>query len=87
MHVCIIQEGCLWHPRGIAALLDKNSKCIDKLGYQRNEYDWCTMNKNFKGKQCTIIWKVDDLKIWHVDSGILSSIIADIDVEYENIEK
>ena len=55
--------------------------------YQRNEYDWCVMNKNYNDKQCTIIWHIDDLKMSHVDPDIVSSILADIDSEYGNIAK
>ena len=32
-----------------------------------NPYDWCIANKMIDGKECTIIWHVDDLKISHVD--------------------
>ena len=57
------------------------------MGYQRNEYDWCVMNKNYNDKQCTILWNIDDLKMSHVDPDIVSSILADIDSEYGNIAK
>ena len=40
----------------------KYSKILEEMGYQRNEYDWCVMNKIIDNKQCTIIWHVDDLK-------------------------
>jgi hypothetical protein len=33
-----------------------------------NGYDSCVANKVIGGKQCTIIWHVDDLKISHADS-------------------
>ena len=45
------------------------------------------MNKIFNSKQFIILCNVDDLKMSHVDSGIASSILADIDAEYRNIEK
>ena len=65
----------------------KLSKIPEKMGYQRNEYDWCVMNKTFNDKQCTIIWHVDDLKVSHVDPEIFSSVLAGIDAEYGNILK
>ena len=55
--------------------------------YQRNEYDWCAMNKVFKGKQCTILWHVDNINMSHVDSKIVSSVLANIDAEYGKISK
>jgi len=44
-------------------------------GYKLNEYDKCIMNKTINGKQCTIIWHVDDLKISHVNCTIVERII------------
>ena len=57
------------------------------MGHQRNKYDWCVMNNIVNGKICTILWNVYDLKMSHVDYGIFSSVLADIDAEYGNIEK
>ena len=37
-------------------------------GFKLNEYDKCVTNKIINGKQCTIIWHVDDLKISHVET-------------------
>ena len=57
------------------------------MGYQRNEYDWCVMNKIIDNNQCTTIWHVDDLKTSHVDPAVVSSVLANIDAEYGNIAK
>ena len=43
--------------------------------------------KNVKGKECTILWHDDNLNMLRVDSGIISSVIAEIDSEYGNIAK
>ena len=45
------------------------------------------MNKIIDNKKCTILWHVDDLKISHVDSAVVSRDLADIDAEYGKIEK
>ena len=37
----------------------KKSKILEEMVYQRNEYDWCVMNKIIDDKQCTILWYVD----------------------------
>ena len=34
-----------------------------------NPYDTCVANKMVNGKQMTIIWHVDDLKVSHVDEN------------------
>ena len=65
----------------------KLSKRLEEIGYQRNEYDWCVMNKIIDNKQCTIIWNVDDLKTSNVDHAVFSSVLADIDAEYGKISK
>ena len=44
------------------------------MKYQRNEYNWCVMNKIIVNKQCTILWNVDDLKTSHVDPAVVSGI-------------
>ena len=48
------------------------------MGYQKNEYDWCVMNNLVDGKQFTIILHIDNLKMLHVDSDIVSIFFADI---------
>ena len=45
------------------------------------------MNNIIFDKQCTILWHVNDLKISHVNPAVISGVLADIDVEYGNIEK
>ena len=57
----------------------KLSKILEEMGYQRNEYDWCVMNKIIDNKQCTILCHFDDLNTSHVDPAVFSSVLADID--------
>ena len=45
----------------------KLSGSLKEMGFAMNPYDWCCMNKMIDGKQCTILWHVDDIKISHVD--------------------
>ena len=53
-------------------------------GFVINPYDWCVANKMIDGKQCTIVWHVDDLKISHVDADTVTSTIKLIDDEFGN---
>ena len=67
--------------------MGKLSKNLEEMGYQRNEYNWCVMNKIIDDKQCNILWHVDELKKSHVDPAVISSILSDIDTEYGKIVK
>lgn len=41
----------------------KLTKTLKQWGFTVNPYDWCVVNKDIDGSQCTIVWHVDDLKI------------------------
>jgi len=45
------------------------------MGFRLNEYDQCVMNKTINGKEFTIIWHVNDLKISHIDKMVVEDII------------
>jgi hypothetical protein len=47
-----------------------------------NPYDLCVANKTIDGKQCTVIWHVDDLKISHVDPRAVTTILNLLDAQY-----
>ena len=87
MHVCRIQEGRLWNTRGLTTLLGGKLKILEEMEYQRNEYDWCVMNKIIDNKQCTILWHIYDLKTSHADPAVVFIFLADVDVEYGKISK
>ena len=40
------------------------------MGFMPNLYDHCVVNKIIEGKQCTIGWHVDDIKISHQDPQV-----------------
>ena len=42
----------------------------EELGFIINLYDSCIVNKIIDGKQCTIIWHVDDLKLSHIKQSV-----------------
>ena len=62
--------GTLW-----AAILfwKKLSSVLIDQGFVLNPYDSCVANKMIDGKQCTILWHVDDLKISHMDPAVVTS--------------
>ena len=50
-----------------------------------NPYDTCVANCMINGKQCTILWHVDDLKISHKDPTVVTDIIRQLNEQYGNI--
>ena len=69
-----------------AALLfwKKLTEKLKSWGFIINPYDWCVANKDINGKQCTILWHVDDLKISHVESQVVTEVISQISDEFGN---
>jgi hypothetical protein len=51
-------------------------------GFEINPCDWCVANKMINGKQCAILWHVDDLKTSHVDPEVNATIVGLIDAEF-----
>ena len=72
-----IESALLWYN----LFLDK----LTKLGFKVNEYDRCVANKMINGKQCTIVWYVDDVKASHVDETVVSDIITYMQKEFGNL--
>ena len=58
------------------------TKCLSKMGFKLNNYDQCVTNKMIEGKQCTIVWYVDDNKINHVSSQVVDKVIAEIEKKF-----
>jgi hypothetical protein len=67
-----------------AALLfwKRLSSQLSNWGFVHNPYDSCVMNKVINGKQCTILWHVDDLKISHVDPEVVTEVIELLEGEF-----
>ena len=63
----------------------KLTRFLVDCGFEVNPYDWCVMNKMIDGKQCTILWHVDDLKISHVSTNVVSDIIEMLQKEYGKV--
>ena len=63
----------------------KLTKSLKMQGFVINPYNWCIASKTINGKQCTIVWHVDDLKISHEDSAVVDQIIASLKQEYSSL--
>jgi len=51
------------------------STTLVEHGFKLNPYDKCVANKDINGKQCTIVFYVDDNKISHVDPDVVTDVI------------
>jgi Reverse transcriptase (RNA-dependent DNA polymerase) len=69
-----IKSALLWYKLLASTLID--------LGFELNPYDLCVANKMIDGKQCTICWYVDDLKISHVDPNVVTRVIEMIESRF-----
>ena len=58
------------------------STTLQGMGFELNPYDLCVANKNVRGKQCTIAWYVDDTKISHADSTVVTEVIEKIEERF-----
>ena len=53
-----------------------------KMGFELNPYDSCVMNKTINGKQCTVMFHVDDLKISHAEESVVDDVIQQLEAVY-----
>jgi hypothetical protein len=51
------------------------TEILEKEGFKINLYDKCVANKIIKGKQCTLVWYVDDNKVSHEDPQVVTQIL------------
>ena len=58
------------------------SDTLIEWGFRLYEYDKCVAKKTINGKQCIIIWHVDDLKISHVDPKVVNDIIKRLEEKF-----
>jgi hypothetical protein len=58
---------------------------IRTIGFEINPYDPCVANKIVKKKQLTIVWHVDDLKVSHVMTPVVTKLIDWLKSTYERL--
>jgi hypothetical protein len=69
-----VQSALLWY--------ELFSSTLQGMGFKLNPYDACVASKVIDGKQCTIVWHVDDTKILHEDSKTVSHVIQKIEARF-----
>lgn len=72
-----IESALLWY--------DLFTSKLSKMGFTLNPYDKCVANKITKGKQCTIVWYVDDVKVSHVDKAVVENVIKGLEEEFGSV--
>ena len=51
-------------------------KLVNDWGFTPNRYDSCIVNKKVNGKQLTMAWHMDDLKVSHEEDTVLDEFIG-----------
>ena len=60
----------------------KLTKKLVEWEFEVNPYGSCITNKMLHGKQCTITWHMDNLKILHMEKTVLDESITQLDNEF-----
>ena len=60
---------------------------LKSIGFQINPYDPCVANKIVDGAQLTVVWHVDDLKVIHLDGGVVTRMVSWLKKTYERLFK
>ena len=58
------------------------AKLVNEWGFTPNRYDSCVVNKMVGGRQLTVAWHVDDLKILHEEEDALDEFISMMEAEF-----
>jgi hypothetical protein len=72
---------------GACLFYDKLRAFLESIDFVVSDYDECTFNKMINGKQCTIQFHVDDLKISYVTQTVLDDVINQLNAEFGTIKK
>ena len=60
-------------------------KNLKSIGFKLNTYDPCVTNNIVDGAQLTVVWHVDDLKLSHVDAGVVTRMSVWLKKTYERL--
>ena len=74
-----VQSALLWY--------ELYMKSLKKMGFVVNPYDMCVANAMIDGKQCTIVWYVDDNKISHENPKVVDKVIKMIESNFGKMSK
>jgi len=72
-----IESAMLWY--------NLYTETLKRMGFILNPYDRCVANKLINGKQCTIVFHVDDNKLSHADEKVVTEIIKEISKHFGDL--
>jgi hypothetical protein len=80
----VILQKALYSTLQAALLFWKNisTYLVEEMGFTINPYDWCVVNKIINGKQCMILWHVDNIKDSRVEQKVLDNITDQLNDKY-----
>ena len=81
--LCKVLYGCL---KSALLVYCKLWKDLHGKGFIINPYDPCVCNKNINGKQMTITWHIDDLKISHDNNAVITEVINWLESIYGQLD-
>ena len=58
------------------------SDTLIEWGFTLNPYDQYVANKLINGKQCTVVWHVDNLKISHMEEDLVEEMLKILDNKF-----
>ena len=67
---------------GAIILYNKLSKHLTNHGFILNKYNMCKFNKMVNGRQVTVQFHVDDLKVLHKDQAVLDDFLDELRSEF-----
>ena len=73
-----IESALLWYELFTSTLAN--------MGFKVNPYDRCVANKIIGGKQCTVVWYVDDAKVSHADKEVVTNVISEIEKHFGKMD-
>ena len=54
----------------------------NEWNFEPDNYDDCVVNNSVGGKQFTVTWHVDDLKVSHMEKNAIEAFIMDMETEF-----
>ena len=80
--VCATKEDTILEFTSSITIWKLLSNTLQEWGFKINENDRCVASKKNNGKQCTIEWHVDNLKISCVDKAVVEQILQKINEKF-----
>jgi len=77
-----IQKSTIWDTTSSLVILEAIVETLQKWCLKINKHDQCVAKKVIKGKQCTIIWHANDLKILHADKEVVKDILKQLATKF-----